>query len=353
MIEIRTFEEGPEELSAFCTGIWRKRYSGGKMTVPRWTPEFLEWELFTGDTRDREFLVAAYDGSRLVGALPAKPTRFHLHGEAFDATLGSYFSVDPEYQSHGVALKLNLEQCRRHRKHGARFCIGYVYLGAAEAQGKEFWLRLPRNLTIVSKMGLWARILDHKAIADFELSARDRWAARLLGTVQRKLRPPADASGVRPYRPADLPDCLRLAGGMSERADFGCVWTEGALARQLAFKDSPRTLVVEQNGRVEGFINYCHLELEGRTVVRAGVIDLLSIDDLQRPLVRRLFRVALSRMIDEGCHVALLPRIASYSTLPLLAAGFVPMLPEHGLTAQSMDGTTFPDTVRRLHVRWR
>lgn len=353
MIEIRTFEGTPQEMSAFCTGAWRERYAATRMPVPRWTPEFLEWELFTDEPGSREFLVAAYDGTRLVGLLPAKPTPFHLRGEPFEGSLGSYFSVDPAYRTHGVALKLNLEQCRRHRQREAKFCIGYVYLGAGEAKGKEFWLRLPRNFTVVRKLGLWVRMLDHRAVAAFEHSVRDRWAARLLGTFQRSPRPQAAAPGIRPYRPDDLEPCLPLAERIGRDTDLGCVWTRDALSRQLAFKNVPKTLVAEQQGRVAGFLNYCHLEFEGRAVMKAGVIDLLSIGELRRPLARRLLRAALGRMVAEGCHVALLPRIACYPVRPLLRAGFIPAPADYYLTAQAMHDAPFPADVRRLHVRWR
>ena len=68
MIEIRTFDGDVAELARFCTSSWQKRYAG-RMPVPVWLPDFLEWELLGEDHAARQFLVAAYDGSRLVGAI--------------------------------------------------------------------------------------------------------------------------------------------------------------------------------------------------------------------------------------------------------------------------------------------
>ena len=113
MIEIRTYDGDPEELAVFCTNVWRTRY-GGQMPVWLWTGPFFNWELFSEEPGARDFLVTAYDGSRLIGAHPAKPVHYHWQGEPVFGTAGAYFSVDPEYQSQSVSLKLVLEQRRFH-----------------------------------------------------------------------------------------------------------------------------------------------------------------------------------------------------------------------------------------------
>ncbi len=71
MIEIRTYDGEPAELAAFCTGVWRDRYRD-KMAVPLWSGPFMEWELLSDEPGARDFLVAAYDGGRLIGALPVE-----------------------------------------------------------------------------------------------------------------------------------------------------------------------------------------------------------------------------------------------------------------------------------------
>ena len=57
------------------------------------------WELFSDEPGARDFLVAAYDGTRLVGAHPDKARALPVAAaEPIFGTAGAYFSVDPEYQ---------------------------------------------------------------------------------------------------------------------------------------------------------------------------------------------------------------------------------------------------------------
>jgi hypothetical protein len=351
MIEIRTFEGEPRELAAFCTSSWLKRYAG-RMPVPLWSPKFLEWELFGHDHESRDYLVAAYDRTRLVGVLPARPAKYHLLDRPVRGTWGSFFGVDPDYENDGVSLKLNLEQRRRHRDRGAEVLMGFVYVGSQASMGKDFWLK-QRSLMIIRKLGLWARLIDHRAVSDFEFSARDRWATRMLGWFQGPPRPPRDAAGIRAYAPADLPDCLRLARQVSQSAEWGYDWDEASLSRQLAWRDVTRTLVAEVDGRVQGFISWCHLDLLGNREVTAAVIDLVSLKNLSAARQQSLLRTALCEMAREDCHLALLLRISCYPALALLSAGFIPQPAEHYYVAQSMGREVFSTPVHRLHVHWR
>ena len=79
MIEIRPFEGDAEELAAFTQRVWRRSYAG-QMLTPLWSKEFMERDLLA-DGQDRDFLIAAYDGARLVGSHPAKPIPIRLHGK--------------------------------------------------------------------------------------------------------------------------------------------------------------------------------------------------------------------------------------------------------------------------------
>jgi hypothetical protein len=111
--------------------------------------------------------------------------------------------------------------------------------------------------------------------------------------------------------------------------------------------------VAEIDGRVAGFVSYCHLELLGRRMVRAAVIDLLSLAELPAALQKKLLRAALHQMAAEGCHLALLLRISTHPTWPLVATGFIAQPPEYYYVAQSMGRDVFTAPVSRLHIHWR
>jgi hypothetical protein len=351
MIEIRTYDGEPAELAAFCTNVWKARYCG-KMPIWLWTGPFFEWELFSDAPGARDFLVAAYDKGRLIGAHPEKPVQYQWRGEPIFGTAGAWFSVDPAYESQAVSMKLVLEQRRRHRERDAKFDIGYLIMGAQAAMGKEFWLRL-RSMQVVGKLNLWTRMIDHRALSEFSFSARDRWATRVVGTVQRRPRAPRNSTGIRPYREADLADCLALVGDLSRRAEFGVVWDESALRRQLSFGTVPRTLVAEENGRVAGFLNYFRQGFLGRREILTGLIDLVCVDALAPDRRRDLLTAALAEMSDAGCHVAVCLGTAGLPAGLLLRTGFIPEPPDHLYVAQAMTPDAPTLKTRRVHALLR
>jgi len=352
MIEIRTYDGDPEELAVFCTNVWRTRYQG-QMPVWLWTGPFLEWDLFSDQPGARDFLVAAYDGTRLVGAHPAKPVQFHWRGEKVFGTAGAYFSVDPEYQSQSVSLKLVLEQRRRHRERDALYDMGYLIMGAQAAMGKDFWLRL-KTMQVVSKLSVWTRMIDHRALTEFSISARDRWGSKLMGLMQGRPKPPADPSSIRPYRDADLHDCLELSRELSQAADFGIVWDDVSLARQLAFPNVPRTLVFEREGRVRGFVNFSKQPFWGRRQILVGMIDLLCVQQLNARQTRDLLRAALVEIAEAGCHVATLLGGRGVPIGSLLRTGFIEELPADYLyVAQAMTPDAPTLKTKRVHAIMR
>ncbi|HXY35158.1 MAG TPA: hypothetical protein VEI07_13085 [Planctomycetaceae bacterium] len=348
MIEIRTYDGEPDELATFCTRVWQTRYRD-KMPIWLWSGPFMEWELFSDAPGAREFLVAAYDKGRLVGAHPEKPVRYQWRGQPIFGTAGAWFSVDPAYEAQGVSMKLVLEQRRRHRERDAKFDIGYLIMGAQAAMGKEFWLRL-RSMQVVGKLNLWTRMIDHRALTEFSFSARDRWATRIVGSVQRRPRPPRDSSGIRPYCQTDLSACLTLVDELSRQAEFGLVWDEASLGRQLDFKSVPQTLVAEENGRVQGFVNYFQQPFLGRREILAGVIDLLCVQGLSSGRRRDLLQAALAAMSDAGCHVAVFLGTAGQPPSLLARTGFIPEPPDHLYVAQAMTPDAPTLKTRRIHA---
>jgi GNAT superfamily N-acetyltransferase len=323
------------------------------MPVPLWTGDWMQWELFGGIAADRELLVAAYDRARLVGVLPAKPVDYHYRGDRFRGTFGSYFSVHPDYENHGVPLKLQIEQRRRHRRLGYPCNTGFVYVGSDVAKGKDFWLKQSKLVMPIRKIGLWARPLDHTVVSRFELSRRDRWGTHLLRCLHPAPKDHASRIGLRPYQEGDLHTCLRLAQAWSDTAEFGHCWDRPTLSRQLQFKDVVRTLVVERAGRVAGFVTYGVLELLGRRPLTAGVIDFLCLDALPFADRKRALSTVLFEMRRAGVHVALALRSSCLAKFPMLANGFIPLPREYWYVAQMMGQSMLDAPIRRLCVQWR
>ncbi|MBI2825385.1 MAG: GNAT family N-acetyltransferase [Planctomycetia bacterium] len=352
MIETRTYEGGPDELAAFASRVWHGTYAG-KMMLPLWDARYFDWQLLSDRPGGRDFLVTAYDGTKLVGSLLGEKFRFRLHDREFDATMGSWLTVDPEYRRQGVGKLLFEEQQRRHQAHDAKFNLGYGYTGSRLSMGPKFWATFPANTVVLGHVGFWARMLDPATVSQWDLSRRDRIGSRILGLFQNHHPQPRDPAAYRPYRPDDLPGCLELSHRLLDRVDLGYVWSGERLAHQLSWGDMPRTLVAERGGRVAGFVNWYRLNFLGRFPIPAAMVDLMAFGSLSLYESKELLRAALDRMKAEGVKLALALRIASYPFWPLAQTGWIAIPREFSLICVRMDPTFSLDGARRMHLHWR
>lgn len=338
MIEVRTFEDSAAELARFSQRAWHDSYRG-RMPIPLWDGRYFEWQFPREADGGRDYVVAAYEGSKLVGVLGAQPFRFRWDGEEADGTMGSWFSVSPDHQRQGIGSRLFAEQRRRHLERGARFMLGYAFTGARASIGPRFFAHLPHVVTI-NRIGCWARVLDHRAMARWEPSIMESLVARALGVVQRAPRASGDEE-TRPYRPTDLSACLALLGELLDGVSLGFVWNRECLARQLEYAGVAETVVAEEEGRVAGFLNYHRLEYQGRGTVLGAVVDLLATGRLDRRRSRSLLGAALRQMAEEHVQVAIVLGLTCYPKSALWGAGFVPMRRDMTLICICMD-PTFP-----------
>lgn len=137
MIEIRTYEGDAHTLSRFIHETWTQTYQG-KMAVSLWGPGYFDWQLLADGWRQRNYLVAAYDGSRLVGCLMAEPFRFKSKIGELNGTMSSWLTVHHDYRRLGIGLQLFEEQRRRHLERGDGFLMGYLYQGSTHSKGGSF-----------------------------------------------------------------------------------------------------------------------------------------------------------------------------------------------------------------------
>ncbi len=114
MIEIRTFEGSAGEMHEFVVGVWRSAYTG-RMTFPLWSPEYFRWQFDLDSPLAREDLLAAYDGSRLVGTLFSIPLRFHTPAGERTGSQGSWLTIHPDVRGQRIVPQLVEERVRRHQ----------------------------------------------------------------------------------------------------------------------------------------------------------------------------------------------------------------------------------------------
>jgi len=208
-------------------------------------------------------------------------------------------------------------------------------------------------MSVLGKVGFWARVFDHRAGARWNLGFLDRIGSRALGFVQGGRPVPSSFEGIRPYRPEDLDDCLGLTHGLLENVDLGYLWSRERLARQLDHRGFPRTLVLEQDGRVAGFVNYYSVDFLARGELSVGIIDLAAFGDLPGKEQRRLLRAAMCQMVDEGIKLALILRIPCYPWSTFSRTGFVARMRDFQFICVQMDPKVSFEGAKRLHVHWR
>jgi len=352
MIEVRAFDGGYDQMSAFIAEMWRKNYEG-RMPVPHWTSDFYARDGGPEETA-MAWSPAAYDGTRLVGILPGWPIKVHVHGRECLVRTGTGASVDVEYQRQGIGKMLNEWKMKHARENGVDFTLFFLYDRTVKFKGSKFWKARGMPTDLVCRLGQWARPLDHAAVVRWELWRIERCATRLLALVQRPVPPPADAQTVRDYRPEDLPDCEKLVRTVGDTLDLARRFDSEGLARHLQFKDVAKTMVVEHEGRVAGLANFCYLEILGRTLERLGLIDLVVFDEAL-PHARRvdLLRAVLHRMKQDGMIAAFMLRGSKHGRRAFRAAGFLPSLPEYSLVAIRNCQEAPIENVRTVMQLWR
>ena len=348
MIEVRTYDEDAHTAAAFTSRVWSHRYQR-HVPVIDWSADYFDWQLLWPRHGGRDYLVAAYEGSTLVGTLFGEAMTFQLRGEPFDATTGSWLTVDPAYRRQGVARLIADEMRRRLRERGAKFMFGFGLLGT---DGPSFWESRPDTRTC-GTVGFWVRLFDARAVADWSLTWRDRLLTRLAAPFSGGA-PPSDASpDLRAFAVSDLDACLRLAHAFEQQADLGYRWTAARLSHQLVPGAINRTWVIDRGRGVEGFVNYYLLAMTGRTRVTAAVIDIIACGDLPRSDRRRLLTHALARMAHEGAAFAMALRVPVFSSRDLVRAGFGPTPRDSRFLAAFAEPALSLDGVRRVYVHWR
>jgi GNAT superfamily N-acetyltransferase len=348
MIEVRTFEGDAAEAADFTRRTWIGRYEL-KVPVIDWSPEYFTWQLFSGPRENRDLLVAAYEGTQLVGTLFAEPMPFHLRGQPIHASMGSWLTVDPDHRGKGIANKLAEAQRARHRARDAKFMLGYGVLGT---DGPKFWV--PRADTqVLGTTGFWARMLDARRVAQWAPSRAERVLAFVSGPLLSGAPPLVDSDDIRRFEPGDLDACLELAQALSDQSELGYRWTRERLLHQLAAPVFPRTWVLVRDGRVRGFVNHYVIGMKGRIDMPVAVIDVLALGALELVDQKRLFARAVADMASQGAGLAIAIRIPTPYSSMLWRAGFVPMPDDTNYLCTISDPELPLAGVRKLHVTWR
>ncbi len=345
-IVVRSFEGTPADASAFVSGVWRGAYQG-RAPIAVWTPEFFEWTLMSRLPDGNEYLMAAYDGTTLVGTLFAEAFRYRLRGQPLTGTGGSWLAVDPRYLGYGVAKKMWAEMRSRYLRDGIRTMFGFTYITRHADLGQKFWTRQAPT-EVLAQVPCWVRQIDSAAIAKWEPDRFLGFAASVVGAVVGKPSEPQRRDDVRAYAPQDLAACLRILQAEAALADLIIDYDEQRFATQLDYRGYPRTLVAGPHSRVEGFINYFPLTMLGRSHLPTGIVDYLLVEKLPYELQVRVIGAAVAQARDEGLAYLLVPHRSGLPFRAMLRNGFTPVPPQFRLIAMSPESGPPIGRLRRV-----
>lgn len=354
MLEVRSYEGTPEELSDFVFTQWQASY-GGRMAIPRWSGDYFCWQLRMDEPEHRRHIVAAYEGTRLAGVVPHFPMQFALDGETFAASQSSWLSVSPDFRGQGVAGKLIEGSRTLHRELGLKFQLGFAYYGHQSSQAPKFWLRSQISTTTpIRKAGFWVRVLDPAQTINWNSSSFQRWGTRLTAPFcgVPRIQPRLNLV-IRPAEPRDVPRCLTLADQSTKHCKLKLVWDTESLSRQLGLNGFNNALVAEEDGELRGCITFYLLPMLGRTEATFGFMDLVLVSELSGSARIELLNSALLMMKQQGAIAALKLRVGDYPRSLFLNMDWMPRPSDsHVLITWSGEPQSQP-SLGRIHVLWR
>lgn len=354
MLEIRSFDGTPEELSDFVVSQWTASYQG-RMAVPQWSSDYFRWQLRMDEPDRRRHLIAAYQGTRLAGVMLHFPMPFSLSGERFLASQASWLSVSEEFRGQGVAGAL-LEGSRKlHRELGLRFQLGFAYYGHRASLGPKFWLRSQATKTGTERdTGFWVRVLDPARAASWNLNRIQGWLTKLATPLffVPRVRPDSGIL-IRAAEHRDLPRCLALADQSTRHCELRLTWDAESLSRQLGLSGFSHAFVAEEQGEVRGCITFHILPILGRSNALVGIIDLVLVSELSRLGRAKLLNSVLLSLQQHGAIMALKLRVGDYPRGLFLRRGWVCQRSDsHLLVTWAHEPQPLPP-LRRIHVLWR
>ncbi|MDA4846584.1 hypothetical protein [Hoeflea poritis] len=321
MVEIRTYDGDGSDFAELCLRI-RKQEGEEEKWSPLWDAAYLRRQI-EAPAADRELMVGAYDGERLIGSFFAVPYMFDVRGETLAGTFSTCLMIDPAFR--GLTPYVIEKLRRRHRDNGYAFSLGFV-MGGPNSGPHQCWTgyakAYPKNFQFITDAGYWIRAFDPSVLDEAGRAEQARANAELGARLQSGADAAPAGIGVRACRHDDLGDCLELLKAQNARADWSIRWDRDSLGQYLIGSGKTDALVAERNGSVAGVIGLHWLSVWNEREIRGVVIDMLAAgDDLIR---RHLLQEACTRARQEGAQVATALRSSMFRARTVIPSGFLP-----------------------------
>ena len=350
-VSIDSYRGSAEELAEFVNEVWEHSYAG-KMPFPHWTPAYLKWQLRIGANKDSRSLLAAYEGTRLVGVLLGTDYSFRTPGGIFPGSQWSWLSVHPEYRGKGIAKAFDRERIHRQEAAGSKLVVSYRYVGSRHSQAERPDKNFPAE-KFHRKVGSSARVLDPTRFRKWRSNRVHGLLAQLAAPMARVPRPRGDDPQIREFSVGDLEACVRLLNASFSACVLAVHWDTETLRHQLCGSPLSQTLILEDKGTVSGLVNFHALPFQDRSVEQIGLFDLIAFGDISTDSKARLINAALSRMVELGIIVAVKLRCGDTTAWPMIRTRFILQPAQSFLVLQWIGDPVNVKSTARMHLLWR
>jgi hypothetical protein len=319
-IELRTFDGDLEALAAMARDPWLEEC--GEHSFPDLYRPALAG-LFFADVPDPRFLVAAYDGARLVAFIANLPRTYRLNGKTYQAVYSCMMVGRKGYQ--GAVVYLIAESLRRNEDFGADLALMTLEKPLHSWRMFEKYMKPQHRIVTLKTMIPLLHAVDFAKIVESENLKPHEVAAIKLYGAHRRLLPPPVAGVVRPYRDTDLAPILALTRRYSDQGSLVRDFDQASLARHLHTEDVTATVVYERDGAVAGFVNLSMRDMVNhRGSQRWAWLDFLYWEGLDRQEKQALLAGAWEASKEQNCIGLLEWNKDYYAKGSLFRARFIP-----------------------------
>ena len=300
MLQIDTYRGSVEQLTSFLNEVWTESYAG-KMTIPSWNCSYLSWQFRLNVDPSRRNLIAAYDGDTLGAVLLGTSYPYRSPAGLHGGSQWSWLSVHKNYRGQGITPALDRERIARQKATGSKLIVSYRYIGSRYSLA-ERPQHMVRDQKFNRKIGFWARVLNPDKFLQWHWNRAEGYLSK---AVMPLFPVPASARTdiqVRPFVWDDLDVCLNLVHETNAKLVLSIAWDHDSLSHQLGSNGFSQTLVVEEAGRVTGFVNFHLLKFRARTIETVAVIDMIVIGKASSRSRTRLLNAAPSANAGSRSH---------------------------------------------------
>lgn len=289
-----------------------KAFSIYEPIAPIFSPEFFRY-LWTMPGIDRDLLLCARMGDRVVGQVFVLPRKTRVGKNVLDVGTVAVVGTDPDFKRIGIARRLMERAIETSRKKGFH---GLILFTNPPWNAYRLYESLGFGTFYTSNLQM--KVLDAKVLARALGMPLMAPMMKLKAGVKEKRLP--QGFSIREYEEADRPGCIAMEEEFCKGFDYAETVTEDSWKwwqESMSSKLNPRSYVMERNGELVGVISSYLSSMRAKGKKGEMTIQMGSIGNF-----------CYSRGSEDNVHALLTHELVDMkrSGLPAATNGFSPTL---------------------------